>query len=378
VSSTADLGSYDATTGLWTVGNMPPNVSVSLRIVVTMTGSAGVINTAEVYAVAEADPDSTPNNNALGEDDQKSVTIGTIVASNAAPELAAIANRTVNEGTKISFVAQATDPDMPAQILTYSLAPGAPAGATINPQTGAFSWTPGAPGVYKVTVLVTDSGTPALQASRTVTFTVKGVTPAVGIGSDLSVRPYETFVRTGSFQDPGTGPYTAIVDYGDGSGTHPLTLNPDHTFRLSHYYSKSGRYVVRVNVTDQTRLVGRDTMLVNVLTPAPSGFGAGRDGFVTTLYLENLNRDPEPSGLRFWSRALAAGAAPVAVAHLFYTRPQHWALVSQGVLPAISFHRSYATALRAGQLAAATRLAPPAGPLSLAAIRRASALSPKH
>jgi hypothetical protein len=47
---------------------------------------------------------------------------------NSPPTLNPIQNQTVNEMTLLSFIATATDPD-PGQTLTFSLDPGAPAGA---------------------------------------------------------------------------------------------------------------------------------------------------------------------------------------------------------------------------------------------------------
>ena len=58
--------------------------------------------------------------------------------------------------------------DIDGDTLTYSLI-GAPAGATIDPATGEFSWTPSeaqGPGVYTFTVSVTDDGTPVLSDDR--------------------------------------------------------------------------------------------------------------------------------------------------------------------------------------------------------------------
>ncbi|MGE3640779.1 MAG: S8 family serine peptidase, partial [Pirellulales bacterium] len=78
-------------------------------------------------------------------------------SSNVGPVLAAIGNKSVSEGSLLTFTASATDANS-GQTLTYSLASGAPAGATINATTGVFSWTPteaqGA-GSYSVTVRVT-------------------------------------------------------------------------------------------------------------------------------------------------------------------------------------------------------------------------------
>src|SRR5207237_111186 len=80
---------------------------------------------------------------------------------NAAPELAPIADQTVDEGALLSFTASATDQDLPAQHLSFSLE-NALAGAAIDATTGGFSWTPTeaeGPADYDVTVKVTDDGT---------------------------------------------------------------------------------------------------------------------------------------------------------------------------------------------------------------------------
>ena len=362
VSSTADLGAYDPATGLWTVGNLPPNVSVSLRLVVTMTGSTGVVNTAEVYSVAEIDPNSTPNNNDPSENDQASVTIGVVAPSNTAPTLEAIPDQTVDEGAAIRFTARATDAESPAESLTYSLAPGAPEGATIDPRTGEFSWTPREPGVYTITIVVSDDGSPALEATRSVTLTVLGVAPSVSLGSGPSVHSYEAFASLGSFADPGVGPYSAVVDYGDGFGARPLALNPDNTFSLAHAYAKSGQYLVTVTITDQTGLVGSNTMIANVTGPAPSGFGPVRDAFITSLYTTLLDRDPEPAGLRFWSSALAARATPARIAFRIWSAREHADKVDQRVVPAVTPRQAYNQAMLAARAAIPQRI--PRGPLA--------------
>ena len=53
-----------------------------------------------------------------------------------------IPNQSVNPGGTLNFTASAVDTLNPGATLTYSLDSGAPAGATINPATGVFSWTP--------------------------------------------------------------------------------------------------------------------------------------------------------------------------------------------------------------------------------------------
>jgi D-alanyl-D-alanine carboxypeptidase len=66
--------------------------------------------------------------------------------------------------------------------LTYSLEPGAPIGAVINPTNGVFTWTPSAsqgPEIYSITARVTDNGTPPLSDLKTFQVTVTRITEAV-------------------------------------------------------------------------------------------------------------------------------------------------------------------------------------------------------
>ncbi|MGR3271902.1 DUF4114 domain-containing protein [Thalassococcus profundi] len=57
-SSSAVQGSYDATTGIWSLGNLRDNLTRTLSL--TIAGLGGQEITAEVVAVSETDPDSTP------------------------------------------------------------------------------------------------------------------------------------------------------------------------------------------------------------------------------------------------------------------------------------------------------------------------------
>ena len=97
---------------------------------------------------------------------------------NQAPVLAAIGNKSVDEGSLLTFTASATDADLPANNLSFSLDSSAPAGATIDPSTGQFSWTPPggtSPGNHTVTVRVSDDGLPSLDDFETITITVNDV-----------------------------------------------------------------------------------------------------------------------------------------------------------------------------------------------------------
>ncbi len=92
---------------------------------------------------------------------------------NQPPVLNEIGNKSVMLGNLLTFVASASDSDLPQNNLTFSTV-GAPAGSVINPVTGVFSWTPtvAQTGVHTFTVRVSDNGTPALQDSETISVSV--------------------------------------------------------------------------------------------------------------------------------------------------------------------------------------------------------------
>jgi len=96
---------------------------------------------------------------------------------NSAPVLQAVPAQSGQWGDAIAFTATATDPDIPANTLKYSLAGGTgsvPTGATINATTGAFSWTPTASqmGTASFSVVVSDNGSPVLSGAKPVSVTV--------------------------------------------------------------------------------------------------------------------------------------------------------------------------------------------------------------
>ncbi|QMU31362.1 choice-of-anchor tandem repeat GloVer-containing protein [Adhaeribacter radiodurans] len=99
----------------------------------------------------------------------KTVSI-TVTNVNDAPVLATIGDKNATTGSPLKFTATATDPDA-GQSKIFSLI-GAPAGATINANSGAFAWTPATDGSYLFKVRVADNGTPPLFDEEVITVTV--------------------------------------------------------------------------------------------------------------------------------------------------------------------------------------------------------------
>ncbi|MBI2176005.1 hypothetical protein HYU40_01475 [Candidatus Woesearchaeota archaeon] len=74
--------------------------------------------------------------------------------SAALPVITPISNQTGVLGTGFAFTVSATDADGDA--LSFSLGANAPPDAVIDPLTGAFSWTPAAPGTYMFDIVAAD------------------------------------------------------------------------------------------------------------------------------------------------------------------------------------------------------------------------------
>jgi hypothetical protein len=90
--------------------------------------------------------------------------------ANRAPVINPINDAFIAADEPLRFTATATDPDIPLQNLTFSLDGLAPAGASIDPATGLFTWTPTtaqAAGTHTIIIQVRDNGNPPLTGSTT-------------------------------------------------------------------------------------------------------------------------------------------------------------------------------------------------------------------
>ena len=116
---------------------------------------------------------------ALQPDREKHVvqTVATIriVQPNSPPILKVADTHSIYFGEVATIDAEAEDPDGDSR-LTFALGENPPTGATIDPETGRFEWTPpddAEPGEFEVEIKVTDGGQPALSDSRKVRIEVK-------------------------------------------------------------------------------------------------------------------------------------------------------------------------------------------------------------
>lgn len=126
------------------IGEIPPNAAINGIYVFTPTEEQGGQAFTASFAVTDGEGGNT--------DEEFTITV---VETNQPPSLGVISDQQVFTGDPVTFDADATDADLPAQTLTYSL-DGAPAGATIDPVTGEFSWPSATVGGYVFDVVVRD------------------------------------------------------------------------------------------------------------------------------------------------------------------------------------------------------------------------------
>ncbi len=189
-----------------------------------------------------------------------------------APELGEIDNQNVNEGALLSFTIIGSDQD--GDTLTYS-ASGLPQGATLNPSTGAFSWTPTylQAGSYQVTFTVSDGN---LTDSQPVTITVNDVNrpPVLGSIGSRSIDEWQNLAFRVSATDPDIDnvlTYSAtILPIGAtfNSATGAFSWTPNGT--------QAGPYQVTFTVTDGHGGEDSETVTITVadVTNQPPACGA--------------------------------------------------------------------------------------------------------
>ncbi|MCG8566483.1 MAG: putative Ig domain-containing protein, partial [Desulfobacterales bacterium] len=187
--------------------------------------------------------------------DSKTFTI-TVGEVNTAPVLDAIGDQSVNEHDALTFTAAATDPDNPADGLTYSLdAASIASGMTINATTGEFSWTPGElqQGNHTVTITVTDDGTGNLSDSETFTITVNDINspPILATLEDKTVEEFSTLTFKASATDPNQPGDTLSYALDPAATALGMSIDPaTGQFSWTPGEGLQGSYTITLTVTD--------------------------------------------------------------------------------------------------------------------------------
>ncbi|MEN1678963.1 MAG: CARDB domain-containing protein [Planctomycetota bacterium] len=243
---------------------------------------------------------------------------------NTAPELTPIADVTVDEQSLLQFTVTATDAESLEQTLTFELAPGSPAGASIHPSTGVFTWTPSeaqGPAAYPITVLVRDSGSPRLRDEATFTVTVaetntapaiepiapQTVTVGTPLEFDVSASDADVPAQALTYSldpgaptwasiDPVTGRFAATLTGAEPDGDVPITIRV--TDDGAGPLSASTEVVVSVD-NQKPDLVATGVATADTLGPG--------EAFTLTWAIENTGTD---TAIGPWTERVFASNSP--------------------------------------------------------------------
>ncbi len=195
-------------------------------------------------------------------DDLETIQI-TVNEVNTAPVLAPIGDQSIDELMTLVFTATATDTDLPAQPLSYTLDDGSV--GTIELTTGRFTWTPteaDGPGVYTATVRVSDG---SLDDAEPISITVNEVNQPlellpIGAKTAIASTPFRFTARA---IDPDLQPLTYTLAAGSvgsiGARTGLFTWTPGNIL---------GIYTATMGVTDGT-FTDTETFSITVTADKP-------------------------------------------------------------------------------------------------------------
>ncbi|KAF2326440.1 PKD domain-containing protein [Flavobacterium ginsenosidimutans] len=147
---TVSTGTYDTTTGIWTVGNLVAGDAETLQLVARVNSTGNYTNTAEVTAANLADPDSTPNNGITTEDDYAEATTVPVPTSADLSLTKTVSNATPLVGSQVTFSIQITNsgPQEANSVAVTDLLPSGYTYVSYSATTGSYNpvtgvWTVG-------------------------------------------------------------------------------------------------------------------------------------------------------------------------------------------------------------------------------------------
>jgi hypothetical protein len=237
---------------------------------------------------------------------------------NLPPVLSVPGPQVVNELTTLNFSVSATDPDIPANIITLS-ASGLPAGSTFDSSTGQFSWTPSeaqGPGDYNITFVATDNGSPSLSDTKTVSIHVNEVnTPptlavpgpkTIAVGSTLtfSVNSTDTDIPLNTITLSMSG-LVSGMSFSTSAG-NPTT----GTLAFTPTASESGMsFTLTFNATDNGSPPLSTTKTVTVTVVKPYALVVSSDGKVWRYQDGNLTLIGQPTTKALYQVAWRPGGS---------------------------------------------------------------------
>jgi hypothetical protein len=221
-----------------------------------------------------------------------------------------ITPQTVTDGNALRLSASATPPVVngaPASV-TYSLGAGAPSGASINDQTGLFTWTPSqfngqAPGVYNISVVASESATtPSQTATTTLSITVGPSSTNQGSGQTARQKVAVGLTQSAEyFTNFITAAYQKYLNRTPDANGLAYWVNLMQNQGLSDEHLESG-------------FIGSQEYINN--------HGGAGQGWVTGMYQNLLGRTPVASEVQYWVGQLQGGESTASIAFGFAASPE--------------------------------------------------------
>ena len=182
VSDAPSQGTYNSTTGVWTVGAIANAANATLQIVALVDSVGAKTNTAQVTAADQADSDSTPNNSLASEDDQDSAVVTPLqvdvgITKTASPTTVTLGGTltytltVTNNGPDVASGVSVTD-TLPAGVTFNSATPSQGTATQVGGSVTASLGTLASGASATITIIVTPSTTNATAGTVTNTATV--------------------------------------------------------------------------------------------------------------------------------------------------------------------------------------------------------------
>ena len=158
-------GAYASGTGIWTAGTIAAGGSASLQISATVTATGSITNYAQVSASGVTDPDSTPNDDSVAQDDDDTQVL-TVPASSDLSLDKSVDDATPDAGQNVVFTVTVSNsgPNAAAGVQVRDLLP---AGLSYVSDNGAGAYVAGT-GIWTVGAIANGAVT-SLQITAVVT-----------------------------------------------------------------------------------------------------------------------------------------------------------------------------------------------------------------
>ena len=189
-----------------------------------------------------------------------------IIWEYAPPEITAVADQAVDEGSLLTFTASST-PCAQSEGVTYALDQvSLDKGMTLDDATGIFEWTPAAEhiGEHEVTITVVENGDTDLTDSQVFTLVVNDINrpPVISAVADQSVIGYSEFAITIEATDADGDALVFSID--DDSESKGMFIDESQVLRWTPTFIHQGSHAVEVVVMEETEHELTDTLRFTV------------------------------------------------------------------------------------------------------------------